>query len=335
MLRFPRPGQHRRKEQGLKLWIDTDGGVDDALALACALASPEIELAGVSAVYGNVSPRKAARNAALVQSFFPEHRRAPVRVGADRPMQGDWRHARAVHGEDGLGGATAGHELGFEAGLVLEGKPEEAAAAMAEFARMAGPEGRMLAIGPLTHLALALHDHPRSFDGLGGIMAMGGALSVPAPRRGRSEFNFSSDAEAVHGVFALAGRLSLMPLNVCRQVVLRRARLRRIAETAPAPLTHFLARAHAHYMDAYRAREGVDGCYPHDALALAGLAAPQLFRFETLRAAPDFEGAFPGLLSLGPAGRPVRIATGVDMPGALDWIESSLRAAAALDGAPH
>ena len=311
----------------MKVWIDTDGGVDDALALACAFAAPQLELAGISTVFGNVAPRKAARNAALVQSFFaPPH--VGISVGAVAPLAGSWRDAQLIHGEDGIGGASAGHLLGYEAGHVQEDGPEICARRIAGFARRAGLGDAIICIGPLTNLATALRLHPDAFDGLDRIICMGGALSIPASRRGTIEFNFGSDLEAVRGVLAAVPRLTVVPLDICRRVVLRRARLAAIAERTGAPLPRFLQRAHNHYMDSYRASDGIDGCYPHDALAIAALAEPDLFRFETQGLELSRDAGFPGLLRASAQGRPVQIATGIDQRAALDWIEACISAPA-------
>lgn len=307
----------------MKVWIDTDGGVDDALALACGFAAPGIELAGISTVFGNVAPRKAARNAALVQSFFePPH--VGISVGAVAPLIGSWRDAQVIHGEDGIGGASAGHVLGYEAGHVHEDGPEICARRIAAFARKAGAEDAIICIGPLTNLALALRLYPDAFDALDRIICMGGALSIPPSRRGTVEFNFGSDLEAVRGVLAAAPRLTVIPLDTCRRVVLRRARLAAIVERTGAPLPRFLQRAHNHYMDSYRASDGIDGCYPHDALAIAALVEPALFSFQTLGLELSDDATFPGLLRETGQGRPVQIATGIDQRAALDWIEACI-----------
>ena len=201
----------------MKLWIDTDGGVDDALALACAFASPQLELAGISTVAGNVTARKAARNAALVQSFFPAPHVA-IHVGAAGPLTGSWRDASAFHGEDGLGGAGSGQLLGYEAGHVQDDGPEVCARHLAGFARRAGVGGVIACLGPLTNLALALRLDLEAFASLGGVICMGGALEIPAARRGGAEFNFSSDLEAVRGVFAAAPHLRIVPLDLCLEL---------------------------------------------------------------------------------------------------------------------
>ena len=323
----------------MRLWIDTDGGVDDALALVCALAMGGGRLAGLSTVFGNVSPRRAARNAALIQAFFPGLS-APVHVGADRPLTGHpWHDAHAIHGEDGLGGVTAQHELAFESGVVQEVHPDETADAMAAFAREAGAGGRLVCLGPMTNLARALLRDASAFDGLGGIVCMGTSLSVPPARRDRPEFNTSSDLEAARIVLETAPGLTLVPLDTCRRVVLRRARLAALAERHDGPLLKFLRRAHAHYMDAYRAMEGIDGCYPHDALAVAAALAPAgMFDWQTGGYALTEVGGFTGLLRSDVAARPVRIASDVDFRRALDWIGACLARAAELtplDSAPY
>lgn len=318
----------------MTLWIDTDGGVDDALALACALAVSAGRLGGVSTVFGNVSPRRAARNAALIQSFFPG-KSAPVLVGADRPMTGQsWQDARAVHGEDGLGGVSAEHELDFEAGVVEETHPDTVADAMAGFARQHGPEGRIVCTGPLTNLARALLRDPEAFGTIGGIVFMGGSLSIPRARRERGEFNIECDPEAAGIVLDRAPALTVMPLDTCRQVILRRQRLARLADSHDVPVLRFLRRAHNHYMDAYLAVEGIDGCYPHDALAVAAAVGPGgLFRMREARLGFVPDGGFSGLLRTVGTGRTIRVATAADFRAALDWIEACLTVSAGLDTA--
>lgn len=303
-----------------RIWIDSDGGVDDALALMCAIRDPRLELAGVSTVFGNVAPRKAARNIALVQSLASEAR-VPVLTGCAQPLEGSWRHARQIHGEDGLGGASAGQALGYEAGVVSDEGVEAALDAIAGFARGGGT---LIALGPLTNLARALSRSSDTLDGLSEIIVMGGSLSVPWVRRGGLEFNTGSDLEAARGVLAMAPRLTLVPLDTCRRVVLRRARLAQMVRGLPERAARFLLRAHEHYMNAYKASDGIEGCYPHDALAVMAAAAPQVFRFETRNLDFDPGGRFPGLLQASPARRPVRIATGVDQRAALNAIAASL-----------
>lgn len=307
----------------MKLWIDSDGGVDDALALACAFAAPGLELAGISTVAGNVTARRAARNAALVQSFFPAPHIA-IHVGAAGPLSGSWRNAHAIHGEDGLGGVGSGPQLGYEAGHVHDEGAQACARHITRFARRAGAGGVIACLGPLTNLALALSLDLDAFASLGGVICMGGALQIPAPRRGGAEFNFSSDLEAVRGVFAAAPQLRIVPLDLCRHVVLRRARLAQIAEAAGTPLAHFLVRAHRVYMDTYLAREGIDGCYPHDALVIASLARPELIGFESLPVELTAGGEFPGLLGTSHQARPVGIGTRIDQRAALNWIEACI-----------
>lgn len=306
-----------------KIWIDTDGGVDDALALACAYRVPSICVAGISTVFGNVAPRKAARNAALVQALVGGEA-CPVLCGADAPLQGRWQHARSIHGEDGVGGASVLHRLDYEDRVVEACGPAGVAEAMARFARHTGAGGTIVCIGPLSNLAQALVRDADAFLSLGSIVVMGGALSVPRARRGGFEFNFGSDLEAARLVLEKAPRLKIITLNLCREVVLRRYRLQQMTENAPDRLNAFLRRAHQHYMDAYKASEGIDGCYPHDALALAAAVKPDLVELETRRVALSETGEFPGLLVANEQARPVQLGVGLHHRKALDWIADCL-----------
>jgi len=315
---FPRPNA-----SPVRLWIDTDGGVDDALALACAYRDPTVRVEGISTVSGNVAARKAARNAALVQSLADADR-CPVLVGASQPLSGVWVNARDIHGEDGLGGASLGHRLPYEEETVVGGGIAGVAEAMAAFADVQGSDGAIIMTGPLTNLAEALQAYPSAFERIGRIAVMGGALTVPRVRRGGSEFNFSSDMEAARQVLALAPRLTVVTLNACRQVCLRRQRLAEMVDRAPSRLADFLRRAHQHYMDRYRALEGIDGCFPHDALAVAVAAEPEFISSRTMKVRLDEGGAFPGLMRPDDTARPVEVVTDIQMRPALQWIAACL-----------
>ena len=307
----------------MQVWIDTDGGVDDALALACAYSTPGLTLAGISTVFGNVAPLKAARNAALIQSFYPEPH-IDIYAGADAPLEGDWHHARAVHGEDGLGGAVAERIAGRYLPKPVGICPFKTAERIARFARENGAQGHLVCFGPVTNLARACAVDPGALQSLASITLMGGTMTIPPPRRGGFEFNFGSDMEAIRAVLEAKLPLTILPLDVCRKVVLRKARLARIARQCNTPLNHFMQRAHNHYMDAYKAREGIEGCYPHDALALAALLKPQIFKRDTCRIRLDESGEFSGLLKRDETGFVVHLVTDIDQRLALNWIEVCL-----------
>ena len=316
----------------MNLWIDSDGGVDDALALACALSSPDASVSGISTVFGNVAPIKAARNAALVQSFFPKPH-ADIFAGADAPLQGNWQHARAVHGSDGLGGASAERIAGRILPKPVGVCPIKTAGQITAFARdshaapASGKERHLICLGPLTNLARACQQDLAALQSLTSITIMGGALSIPPPRKGGAEFNFGSDIEATKTVLSAGLPLTIIPLDVCRKVVLRKARLAKIARACATPLTHFMQRAHNHYMDVYKAREGIEGCYPHDALSVAAVLQPDMFKRETSRITLDESGVFAGLINIDEAGFAVQLATDIDQRLALDWIELCLMTA--------
>jgi inosine-uridine nucleoside N-ribohydrolase len=310
----------------LQVWIDTDGGVDDALGLVCALAGADVSVGGISTVYGNVTPRKAARNAALIQSMMTRDQIVPVYPGAASPIIGTWRHARHIHGEDGLGGEAERHPVGTFGKIVQTADPSNSVDAIGRFCDQHAGSANLIGFGPLTNFAHALDRRPACLARIGSLTVMGGVFDVPPARRGGSEFNFSSDMEAVRRLLATDLPLTVIPLDVCRQVILRRHRLDQIACHHGGSLTRLLARSHMHYMDGYRAREGIDGCYPHDALTIASIMRPDFFRFEMMTPSLDWTGVFPGLMRAQGGRRPVRIATAIDPRRALDWIEAQLMA---------
>jgi inosine-uridine nucleoside N-ribohydrolase len=185
------------------LVIDTDCGVDDAVAILIALASPEVELLGLTTVAGNVGLDQVTQN---VLRLLPHFGRGDVPVfrGASAALVEPPRPegARSVHGPNGLGGAE----------LPDAGKREEPQRAPEGLARLAGehPGLTLLALGPLTNVAITLNLYPELKGLLGEIVCMGGAL-----QRGNitphAEFNFAADPEAVQFVLDSGVSLTVVP----------------------------------------------------------------------------------------------------------------------------
>jgi purine nucleosidase len=170
-----------------KLIIDTDCGIDDAIAILMALADPAIEIVGITCVSGNVPLDLVARNVAIVLDAAGAGP-VPIFRGADRPLLGAAVHASRVHGQDGLGDA------GFPTSTRLI-EPESAVLALLRLARDY-PDATLLALGPLTNLALALAIEPELPRLLGETVLMGGAVQAIGNATPVAEFNIYADAEA-------------------------------------------------------------------------------------------------------------------------------------------
>ena len=194
--------------------IDTDPGVDDALAILMALGAPALNVIGVTATAGNVPLARATRNA-LALLEYAGRGDIPVYRGAARPVRGRYAYAREVHSAAGLTYPIP--------------EPTTAAAGtgavsyLAETLRERRGEVAVIALGPLTNLARLLRRHPDALPGAARIIIMGGAVNAPGNVTPAAEFNFYSDPTAARIVMESGLPMTLVDLGACRQVHLTRA----------------------------------------------------------------------------------------------------------------
>jgi purine nucleosidase len=252
--------------------LDCDPGIDDALAIAFAAGSPEIELAGLTTVAGNVELAKTTANALAVASFVGLGS-VPVTAGCETPLLRPALHAGHVHGESGLGGAVLpAPARTAEAGHAIDFIIESAAAAPGEIT--------LVATGPLTNIGLALRREPRLASWVRDFVIMGGSASrgnvTPA-----AEFNIWADPEAAAIVFA-AGWPSGVRMIGLDVTLLARAtgavqdQMRTLGELG----SRLLLPALAQYFDS-----GDDSAQPgaeppvHDVCAIVSIADPSVFSY--------------------------------------------------------
>lgn len=252
--------------------LDTDPGIDDAMALLYLAASPDVHLHSVTTVFGNGSIETTSRNAAyLVERFALD---LPVYCGAAGPLAGE-RHIPAlkVHGEDGLGGTRLAE--GFPS-------PQAAIPAWQHIARTiaAHPgEVSLLAIGPLTNLALALRHRPEIASLTREVVVMGGAFGTHG-RWGNiqphAEANFYYDSLAADEVLAADWPVTVVGLDVSSDCILTSAQAEALVATGgdAGALLWQISRG---YAEIYRRFDGIDGFCIHDVAAAARILAPQLF----------------------------------------------------------
>lgn len=192
-----------------KILIDTDCGVDDAIAIMLALASPEeLEVLGITTVSGNVPLDHVVDNVLRVLSFLGRTG-IPVFRGASMPLVERPFYATDVHGGNGLGGVE------LPAPVIAEQK-ERAPEGIARLARQ-NPGLTLLTLGPLTNIAIAVNLHPGLKELIGGIVAMGGAIETGNVTR-FAEFNFYADPEAVQYVLDSGIPLSLLTWDATLQI---------------------------------------------------------------------------------------------------------------------
>jgi purine nucleosidase len=247
-----------------RIIVDTDGGIDDALALLYALASPDVSIEAITTVSGNVSLAQATRNVFEVLRVAGARNPPQVAQGAAAPLAGPLVSATDVHGEDGLGGWTAIRPA--PDGAV---SPIHASQLIPKLARSHPGEVTLVTLGPLTNLALALHADSDGLRSLKGIVVMGGTVWAPGNVSAVAEFNVYADPEAAREALHSGIPLTLVGLDATRQVALTRevleASLGPRNDTRAAFLRHICNRL----FSLYQVRSGGEICYLHDPLAIA------------------------------------------------------------------
>jgi purine nucleosidase len=253
-----------------RILLDCDPGVDDALTLfylASLVRSGEADLVAVGTVHGNVAPDVGALNAlrVLERAGLPD---VPVAVGAARPMAQEVGYAHEWHGTDGLG----------ETGLPEPaGRPSDvtAPAQILRLARAYPGELTLLAVGPLTNLAIALLLEP-SLPGLfREVVVMGGALDHQGNITSHAEANVWHDPEAAELVLGAGWPLVLVPLDATHPTAVDGDWLDRLA-TGDGETARFATRILRFYAEAYQRSLGVRGAVIHDALAAMLAVDPSL-----------------------------------------------------------
>jgi inosine-uridine nucleoside N-ribohydrolase len=243
--------------------LDCDPGHDDAIALLLALASPELELLGVTTSYGNQTLEKTTANALRVLELVGRTD-VPVATGAERPLERELRVAAHVHGESGLDGPELPDARTSPA-------PLDASELVAELVRAAPEPLTLVATGPLTNVARYLDAHGP--DGVAQIVLMGGSIAegnyTPA-----AEFNIWCDPEAAHAVFHSGLEVTMVGLDVTHRAILGPAVEERLR--ASGRVGAVVADLNAYFTRYHRETYGWDGAPIHDAVAVVRLIRQDL-----------------------------------------------------------
>ncbi|MCF6514471.1 nucleoside hydrolase [Blastococcus sp. MG754427] len=247
------------------LVIDTDPGIDDALAILLALASPEVDLRLVTTVHGNVELAQVTENALRVLHLAGRSD-VPVAAGARSSLvHPQPERAGHVHGAAGLGGV----EL---APSPAAADPRPAVAALAELLLASPTPVTVAAIGPLTNIALLVAGYPEAAGRIGRLVVMGGSAGRGGNVTAAAEFNIWSDPEAAQVVLSSAVPTVLVGLDVTLPTVLTEEGIARFA--GAGPVGRSAAAILQEYVDHARDAYGVAGVVVHDALALTEAIAP-------------------------------------------------------------
>jgi inosine-uridine nucleoside N-ribohydrolase len=245
-----------------KIVIDCDPGHDDAIAILLALASPEVELVGVTTVAGNQTLDKTTRNA-LVTLEIAGRSDIPVAAGAEAPLRRELRTAAQVHGETGLDGPE-----------LSEPSARPVAAPAADFlAELIEPGVVLVPTAPLTNVALMLERHPDVSDRLERIVWMGGSIGegnvTPA-----AEFNAFVDPEAATVVFGSGIPITMIGLDITHKALFTRAHADLLRDAGRAG--RFVAELSDFFQSFHERTYGFEGAPIHDAMAVAHVLDPTL-----------------------------------------------------------
>lgn len=255
--------------------FDVDTGIDDALAMAYALNSPELEVIGFTTVFGNVPVVDATRNTLAVLEKVGK--RIPVYQGAAQTIMGrdkkNW--PIQVHGEGGLGD-------NFISDPTTEAESQFAPDFIIEQVKKRPHEITVIAVGPLTNLALAIKKSPEIIPLVKEVIVMGGAVNVPGNVNEYSEANILSDSEAAEYVCSSGIQLTLVGLDVTMKTLLPKSRVEKW-RTDGHEKGRFLADMTEFYIGHYeRTFPGIAGCALHDPLAVGVAIDSSFVKTETM-----------------------------------------------------
>lgn len=254
-----------------KIIIDTDPGIDDAMAIFFALRSPELDVIGLTTVFGNVDTDLTTTNALRLLEIAGRED-IPVARGASDPLSGPHgKLAAFVHGDDGQGNLNLPPP---------RSKPvaQPAASFIVDQVMRAPGEITLVPIGPLTNIALALRLEPRIANNVRRVVFMGGNAYCAGNASPAAEANCFGDPEAADLVLGAAWDVTMVGLDVTHKVNMTAADIARYAAEGDNPLAQHVTRILPFYQAFNESHvPGLDGIYVHDSSAIAYLIDPSLF----------------------------------------------------------
>lgn len=253
-----------------KVIFDTDPGIDDAMALLFLQRHPDIDLVGITTVFGNASIETTTRNALFLKEKWNID--APVAKGANRTIKAerfDDHWPVAIHGEDGLG------NINIPADFSGATDPRPAHRFIIDIVRANPGEITLIAVGRMTNLALALQEDPQITELVKEVIIMGGAFDVHGNITPAAEANIHGDPEAADLVFTAKWPVVLVGLDVTMQTSINRAELDDMATRGGSDV-ELLRDISSLYLDFYGKKTG-GGMVVHDSCACVYLVAPDAF----------------------------------------------------------
>uniref|UniRef100_A0A7N0THX7 Inosine nucleosidase n=1 Tax=Kalanchoe fedtschenkoi TaxID=63787 RepID=A0A7N0THX7_KALFE len=311
-----------------KVIIDTDPGIDDAMAILMAFQTPDVDILGLTTVFGNVTTKQATNNALLLCEIAgrPD---VPVAEGSPEPLKGGLpRIADFVHGTNGFGNLS----LPPPKRNKIE---KNASEFMVEMASKYPGEVSILALGPLTNLALAVKRDSSFAKNVKRVVILGGAFFASGNVNPAAEANIHGDPEAADIVFTSGANIDVVGLNITTQVQFTDADLSELRQCS-GKYTKFVGDICQFYRDWHVKSDGVCGIFLHDPVSFALLVRPDFFTFKTGVVRVETQGICAGhtLMDHGlkrwntsnpwTGYSPVRVAWTVDLDGILSFIKGLL-----------
>ncbi len=275
-----------------KIWLDTDPGFDDWLAMLMLSANLDVSWLGVSVVAGNAPLVTTYDNALRIKQHYRLD--VPVYAGCDAPLAGAIETAQSILGEAGM--ATTGEALPQVDIAALEAQQSarlqrsplpHAVDALIEAIRLHAGDITLMCIAPLTNIAMALQRAPEIASMVNEIILMGGSADQ-GNHTAAAEFNIFADPEAADVVFQSGIPLRMFGLNLCRQLLVTSAEVQQVRELG-TPRAKWLAG----YFDAYLRIRSPDGSVPmpmYDPAVAIWLKRPELFSFQPARVEIELQG---------------------------------------------
>ncbi|MDE0850508.1 nucleoside hydrolase [Yoonia sp.] len=295
----------------MKLIIDTDPGIDDALAIALATALPEVELLGLTAVFGNTFVQQSSRNARFLLNFLGHP--CPVSEGAEMPYGAQTYVPSAnVHGPEGFGAMAVVQDIGANV-------EESAAAFLVRNARENPGELVVCAIGPLTNIADALKLDPLFARNIKSLVLMGGALDCPGNITPHAEANIFHDPAAADVVFSTDMPMVMIGLNATMKTLLTPDDFEKMGKNSPQ-IGGFIRDISDFYLGFYRSVGIFDGCPMHDSTAILACVAPDRFEMKQTGLRVILDGEDIGKTVADNARPPVDVAMDVEAKWAVDYV---------------
>ena len=264
-----------------RIILDTDPGIDDALAFLLLAASPEISIEAITVTHGNTTVDKCTKNALQIAELC-NLVNVPIARGASEPLVKTLSVAEETHGDGGLG-----YVVLPEPALKLSTSP--AVELINNLVHKYPGEITLLCIGPMTNLALAILRDPSIVPLIKDVVSMGGTIHAPGNATPSSEYNVFCDPHAFDVVIRAGMAFTLVPLDVTYECLFKKRHMDRIQSKNPS-VRKFIDDSTRFYMEFHDEYQSIDGCAINDPLAAALLIKPDLVEYFDYHVTVELKG---------------------------------------------